>query len=36
MNKVKGPTVHWHVTVIFDWKIMAVISMSVLIRLLMK
>lgn len=36
MDKLNGSTVHWHITIVFDWKTMAVISLSILIRLLMK
>ena len=28
MNKVKGPNVHWHITLVFDWKTAAVVSIS--------
>jgi hypothetical protein len=36
MNQVERPRVQWHVTVIFDWKMAAVLSLTVLIRLLIK
>jgi len=36
MNKAAGPNVQWHITIIFDWKMVAVVSISVLIRLLVK
>ena len=36
MNKVLGSKVHWRIVVVFDWKTAAVISISILIRLLMK
>jgi hypothetical protein len=33
MNKVLGSNVHWHITVVFDWKTAAVVSIAILIRL---
>ena len=36
MNKVERSNVHWRITVVFDWKMAAVVSFSILIRLLMK
>lgn len=36
MNQVKGSKVHWHVTVIVDWKMTAMISIPILILLLIK
>jgi hypothetical protein len=36
MNQVQGSKVHWHVTILLDWKMAAVVSIPILIRLLMK
>jgi hypothetical protein len=36
MNELEVPSVHWHVTIVLDSKMAAVISISVLIRLLTK
>ncbi len=36
MNIGSGSMVHVQVTIVFDWKMMAVICSSILIRLLMK
>ncbi len=36
MNQLAGSTVHVHVTIVFDWKMVAVIGISILIQLLMK
>ena len=33
MNKAAGSIVHWHVTVVLDWKMAIVISISALILL---
>jgi hypothetical protein len=34
MNHCQGRTVHFHVTIVFDWKMMAVIVCAYLTRLL--
>ena len=36
MNTVKRSNVHWHITIVFDWKTMTVLSLSTLTWLLMK
>jgi len=36
MNRLEGSNVHWRITVVFDWKMAAVVSLSFLIRLLFK
>jgi len=36
MNQIQGSTVYVHTTIVLDWKIMAVIGSSILIRLLLK
>jgi hypothetical protein len=36
MNRLEGSNVHWHVTIVFDWKRAAVVSISIQIRLLTK
>ena len=36
MNKVNGSNVHRHITVVFDWEMAAVVSLSFLIRLLLQ
>ncbi len=36
MKKLEGSGLHWHITVIVDWKMTAVISLSILILLLRK
>ena len=36
MNKLERSTVHWHITVVFDGKMAAVVSLSIVIRLLMR
>ena len=36
MNTVKRSVVHWHIAIVLDWKIMAVLSLSILTRLLLR
>ena len=36
MNTVKRPDVQWRITIIFDWKMVAVVSISTLTWLLMR
>ena len=36
MDQVEGRTIHVHVTILFDWKMMGVILSAYLTRLLMK
>ncbi len=36
MNQGLRSLVHVHVSIIFDWKMMAVIALAILIRLLMR
>ena len=36
MNRLDASGVHVHVTIVLDWKMAAVISFSMLIRLLLK
>jgi hypothetical protein len=36
MNQVEGRTVHLHITIVFDWKMMAVMVSAFLIRPLLK
>ena len=36
MNKVERSNVQWHITVVFDWKTAAVVSVSIVILLLLK
>jgi len=36
MNQLEAPRVQVHVTIVLDWKMAAVISISMLIRLLTK
>ena len=34
MNQIRGSRVHWYVTIVLDWKVVAVISILILILLL--
>jgi hypothetical protein len=36
MNRLEGSNVHWHISIVFDWKMAAVVSISILIRLLIR
>ena len=36
MDTLEGSAIHVHVTIVFDWKMMAVIVSGTLIRLLLK
>ena len=35
MNKVERSNVHWHITVVFDWKMAAVAGISIVTLLLL-
>ncbi len=36
MNGLERLGVHWHITIVVDWKTAAVVSIPIVIRLLMK
>ena len=36
MNKLERSSVHWHITIVFDWKTAAVVSLSIVTLLLRK
>ena len=36
MNQGPESVIHWHITIVLDWKMAAVLSIPILIRLLTK